>query len=71
MTNNNLRQETHDNKLLTRIDVANLLKISVFTLDLWRKNKKFDVPEIKFNNKVVRFYKKDLMDFIERNVLKE
>lgn len=59
-------KQDEDEQLLTRFDLAKMLQITVFTLDLWRRNKTIDIKEIRFNKKTVRFRKKDAVLFLQK-----
>lgn len=51
-------------KLLTPIQVANLLGVDIETLNVWRCTKRYDIPYIKVGS-LVRYRSVDIESFIE------
>jgi predicted site-specific integrase-resolvase len=58
-------------QLLTRLQLAKLLQISIVTLDRMRKRGIIDIPVISFSSRAVRFRHQDVMDYINKKTKKE
>lgn len=52
------------NKLLTPIEVAKILGLSVETLNMWRTTKRYNLPYVKAG-RMVRYRQEDVEAFID------
>lgn len=54
---------SNDDRLLTREDVADLLTVSVGTLEVWASTKRYALPYHKVGRNV-RYWESDVMAFV-------
>lgn len=52
--------------LLTPVEVAAILGVTVDTLAVWRRTKTEDIPFIRYNQRLVRYREEDVWAFIEK-----
>ena len=55
------------NKLLTPIEVAKILGLSVETLNMWRTTKRYNLPYVKAG-RMVRYRQEDVEAFIDARI---
>lgn len=64
------RMQRHGlNDLLDEKEVAEYLGITVSALQSWRTERKF-IPYTKLNTKIVRYRLKDILEFVDSNLIK-
>ena len=59
---------THNDKLLTQDDVAEMLGVKAATLSVWRSAGRYDLPFIRVG-RCIRYRAEDVERFIEANTV--